>query len=97
MGFKDEIGFGSTIRISGYPSKDYLACVPLYNANFKRKDLVGNLIHIYNHVIFHEMETEKGHSGGPIFAINSLGEVIIIGLHTHKGKDNCNKGIFFND
>lgn len=36
-------------------------------------------------ILNHSLKTRLGHSGSPIFALNNNKQVIIIGIHTHKG------------
>jgi hypothetical protein len=43
------------------------------------------------------MKTNVGHSGSAILGFNKNKEDVIIGVHTHRGRDEINSGVFLNN
>lgn len=58
--------------------------------------LEGKVHSTSNCIINHTMKTSIGISGSPIISKNKKGELIIVGIHTHKGfSSEYNSGLYF--
>lgn len=63
-----------------------------------RKALKGKLYSLDHSTIHHTMSTQVGHSGSPIMAKNSKGQLYAVGIHTHRGlRSDYNSGVYFSD
>lgn len=65
-------------------------------AYFKRDVVYGSVLDIEDTIVYHNLNTKTGHSGGPIIANGEDDSPIIIGIHTHKGSER-NFGVFLNE
>lgn len=84
------------ITIAGYPSEDYANVANIHSAYFKRSVVRGSILDIDDTIIYHNLDTKTGHSGGPILAVGDDETPAIIGIHTHKGNLR-NFGVFLNE
>jgi V8-like Glu-specific endopeptidase len=90
--------------IVGYPSETYKQQTNIKNVLVNRKALKGYFDHIEAYhakgkqrleIINYTMPTSLGFSGSPILAVRD-DQLIVIGIHTHRGQqEGINSGVYF--
>ena len=79
----------------GYPSVEYAGQLELGRVTLRRDYLEGKLFLVEGITVHHTMTTLQGHSGSPILGRTKAGTEVVVGIHTHRGKKDVNKGLFF--